>query len=119
MRSGLLGAEEEGGAGASFVGAGRSVPLELLVVILLVVVEVVLNLGELALLITPLAHTVDYQHTSPRMAYQCASDAKMVLLLSIFMTPIDLVTCSTSLSSPSSSPSSLIDSGPPFTRSNG
>jgi len=104
----LLSAEEKGSTQICNVAVRLLVALELLVVLLLVLLEVIFDLGKLrrVSLVRPKQVAL---RTSPSIAYQCASEANMARLLSTFMTPIDFVTCSTSLSSPSSS---AIDSGP-------
>ena len=89
----------------------RLVSSELLFILFLVFGKVILHFGNLGFLVSNCLEASKWEgRTSPNIAYQCASDAKIVLLLSIFITPIDFATCSTSLSS-SPSTSSLMDSG--------
>jgi hypothetical protein len=104
----LLPAEEEGSAQICDIAVRFLVAFELLVVLLLVLLKVVFDFGKLLRVSLACLKRVALR-TSPSIAYQCASEANMARLLSTFMTPIDFVTCSTSLSSPSSSG---IDSGP-------
>lgn len=69
--------------------------------------EVVLDFSDLGpgLVLLLYAHFVEGKHTSANIEYQCASEAKIVLPLSIFIMPIFFDIVSTSLSC-ASSPSS-------------